>query len=141
MIEKNEYGYEEFFNRIWFRSERTRRPATVYVDEANAVTEYRANGGPFSFKRCYTEGAGLNLGVWAGCQDPVFLQREMLSQQDHLLIFRVQRIGDRKKLSEEIGYQLPKTFPHVHGFYHSTGEGDPTYYESIQKATGKEVVL
>lgn len=141
MTEKNEYGFEEFFGRIYYRSERTLRPATVYIDEVNHVTEFKANGGPFSFRRCYTEGAGLKLGVWAGCQDPVYLQREMLSQQDHLLIFRIQRPKDRRLLSEEIGFQLPRRYAHEHGFYHSSGDADPIYYPSIQYATGKDVVL
>lgn len=140
--EKNHDGYEYFFRQIWHRQQGSRGwPATVYVDEANHVTEFKANGGPPSFRRCYTEGHGLNLGVWAGCQDPVFLQREMLSQLDTLLVFHIQRPKDRKLLSEEIGLPLPARYPDRYGFYARTVGEEVLYYPNIQTATGIEVIL
>lgn len=139
--EKNEAGYDEFFSTLYWRAEKTKRPSTIVVDESNAVTDYRANGGPLSYRKCFTEGEGLEMGMIVGIQDPVFLQREMLSQADHIMVFREQRNRDRQLLSDEIGYKLPKRFPDKHGFFYFRSDIDPVYYPDIQTATRREVIL
>lgn len=139
--EKNVGGYERFYSQIYWRSETTKWPATVWTDESNAVTEYKANGGPPSFKRCYTEGGGLGLGMGSGVQDPVFIQREMISQADHLFIWRVQKSADRKLLSDEIGVPIPRWYPDKRGFYYFRSDMEPIYFPDIQTATGWEVVM
>lgn len=139
--ERNQHSLEAFFSRIYWRAEKLKRPATVYVDEANAVTDYSPNGGPTSYRAIYTEGAGMELGLWAGCQDPVYLQREMLSQTDHIMAFRIQRPRDRKLISAEMDFPIPAKFPDKHGFMYFTPGEDARYYPSIQVATGIEVRL
>lgn len=138
---EREEGFGDFFERIYWRTERTKAPGMIFVDEVNAVTNFRPNGGPASFRRCFTEGEGLGLGMMAGCQDPVNLQREMLSQLDHLFAFRIQRDGDRKLLSNELGVKMPQVFPDKHGFFYRSNETPAVYFPDIQHATGHQDVI
>lgn len=137
--EYNEDGFNEFYERIFWRSEKQHRYGTVYTDEMNSVTGGRANGGPPFLKLIYTQGAGLGLGAWAGNQDAVFLQRELLSQAEHILVFQMKTPSDRKMLSGAIGFDLPATYPDKHGFYYDSPEGI-RYYSSIQSATRKPLI-
>lgn len=133
--------YARYFKMLYDRTERTGRAAITYVDEMNAVTGGRANGGSKHFKLLYTEGGGMDIGAWASVQDGVNLQREFLSQAEHILAFPLKMPSDRKKLSEILDTKLPPRYPDKRGFYYASPSNETIYVPSIQHLTQREVIL
>jgi hypothetical protein len=134
--------FDLFFYHLWLRCTRGRkRYATLYVDEIDAVTGGKANGGPFYFRMCYTQGRGIHLGIIAGKQDATFIQRETLSQVNHVLAFWTRSVPDLEKLSVAMAIEIPRDFPDPYGFYYAGGREPARYFASIGEATGVDPIL
>lgn len=118
---------------IYLRAARNRETALLYVDEMNRVTNYRPNGGPPWFRRLYTEGRGLGVGVWGGMQRPAFTQGEALSEREHVLVFRLEHLSDIKR-SEDMLQTKPITWPDPHGFWYRGMGEQAMYFASIDQA-------
>lgn len=125
---------------IYLRAARNRDVALLYVDEMNRVTNYRPNGGPPWFRRLYTEGRGLGVGVWGGMQRPAFTQGEALSEREHILVFRLEHLSDQKKAADMLHLAKMEEPPDPHGFWYRGPGGAAVYYPSIEVACGQAVL-
>lgn len=128
----------EFCRRVWLRCMQRRERATLYVDELNRATGYRANGGPAWLRRCYTEGRGIHLGTWGGLQRPVNTQGEALSEREHLFCWSLEKRSDWEAAEDAL--RLPRrtiAWPDRHGLWHRrAGMAEGVYWPSIQAALG-----
>src|SRR5690348_9203578 len=89
--------YAWFFRRIFFLG----KPAQVFVDELGELTEGMSGRRvPAFYHKMCAQGRGLDIGISSGIQDPVYIPREILTQNDMLFAFRLQNPNDRKKLAD-----------------------------------------
>lgn len=139
--EKTDEGFAWFFEQLYWRATKQHRPATVYVDEGNAVTKGVANSGPLFYKLLLTEGRGLESGVWQSYQDPAFLQREVITQATHIFAYWCRSPEDRARLTKSMDCTIPKTYPDPYGFYYAGGREPALYYPDMQSATGVPLIF
>lgn len=81
----------------------------------------------------------MKLGIWASIQDSVFMQREMLSQAEHIFAFSLKMKQDREKVGAVLDIKLPQKYPDPHGFFYG-GTEETRYFPDIQTATGLELI-
>lgn len=96
----------------------------VYTDEMTTITEGKTNGGGPNFKHIYQQGRGEHIGAHAGQQDASFIDRVMLSQVEHFLIWPLRMPTDRKKMSLITGIDLPEHYADEHGVWYSGPDGN-----------------
>lgn len=103
---------DRFFEWI-YRRERT----TLYVDEVYAIAQ--GDRFPYHFGACLTRGRELGIEVFTATQRPSRIPAIVLSESEHLYVFKLKLPRDRDKIEEMTGIDadvvrdLPK-----HQFYY-----------------------
>lgn len=122
-------GYDELATRI------LRAGWTGWYDDevANVAPVGRILVG---LERLFGEGRARNCPVLVATQRPIGVHNKLLSESDHLVIFRLQLAGDREKLAAIAGDELldPDRLAAVkHSFAHfDAATGELTFYGPIR---------
>ena len=105
------------------RKAKDRRSRVILVyDEYVQVIFSSQNPGP-DIKDVHQRGRGLFVGSIGETQDPAYIPRYLMSQANHLVLFRCTLPIDIKRLREFLPQYDPWTMP-THGFWHCWLDGD-----------------
>jgi len=104
---------------------------TLYVDEMYDVVEPGTKS-PDKLRACWTRGAEFGIGAWSASQRPVFIPQFVISESEHIFVFRLPKFEDRQKIqSNWQGGDLPNVKDR-HGFFYYHVESDaPIYYSQL----------
>ncbi len=103
-----------------------RRYTTLYIDELYGYLEPFAGAVPSGLHACLTRGRERDVEVWCSTQRPFRIPLSVLSESEHVYVFRLKVKEDRKRMEEVTGIdealigRLPK-----HYFYYSRQDADP----------------
>lgn len=98
---------------------------TAYIDELYALVP-RPNKIPDSVTMLWTRGGGNHIGAWACVQRPARIPLFVITELEHLFVFKLMNKEDRKRAWDFVGFDDPlPNVPNVdrHGFY---------YYSTLQ---------
>lgn len=93
---------------------------TVYVDELYALVPNAAKI-PESVTLLWTRGGGNHIGAWACVQRPARIPLFVITELEHLFVFKLKNSDDRKRAWDFVGVKPPlPNVPNVdpHGFYY-----------------------
>ena len=95
----------------------------LIVDEAMSVTT--ASQIPYWYAEIIHVGRELNLGVISVSQRPMDIHNLLISEADHIIAFRVELEGDRKKIAGKVGQEAMKLgeLPKYYYMEYTAGEG------------------
>jgi len=120
--ENNRRYYEGFFEYLYGLN----IPMLVYIDELTDIG--KGNDVPPAYQRFMKLGRERYQALWAGTQNPVFINHDFFSNADHFFIFDLNLEADRKKLAAFAGDEVKERVANKHGFwYYSTDSRYPIY--------------
>lgn len=93
---------------------------TAYVDELYSLVPNPAKI-PESVSLLWTRGGGNNIGAWACVQRPSRIPLFVITELEHLFVFKLKNSDDRKRAWDFVGINPPlPNVPNVdpHGFYY-----------------------
>jgi CheY-like chemotaxis protein len=99
---------------------------TLYVDELYGYLEPFGGSVPAGLHACLTRGRERGVEVWCSTQRPFRIPLSVLSESEHVYVFRLRVREDRRRIEEVTGLEeeriakLPK-----HHFYYCPQDGDP----------------
>jgi len=99
---------------------------TFYVDELYGYLEPFGGGIAPGLHACLTRGRERGVEVWCSTQRPFRIPLSVLSESEHVYVFRLKVKEDRKRVEEVTGLDeaLIATLP-KHLFYYCPQDGDP----------------
>lgn len=108
---------EAWLYRIW-----ERRNIGLYVDEALRLPTKKTG----AFESILTQGRSLRIPVISLSQRPVDLTRYAFSEANHVVVFKLTDIRDRKKVTEYIPIDNDYKLPKYHSVWYNV-DADKTY--------------
>ena len=123
--EQNYSFYNGFFEYMYTRNQ----PCLVMVDELTLIG--KGNMVPEYYEKFMKQGRERTQALWAGTQNPVFVNHDFFSNSDHFFVFDLLMDTDRKKVSAFAGKEVLDRPPDTHGYwYYSTRMRNPQYFEN-----------
>jgi hypothetical protein len=80
-----------------------RRNTTIYVDETAAIT--RGDLFPYYYGACLMRGRELGLELWSATQRPMRIPQVVLSESEHVYVFRLRLPQDRQRMEQLTGIE------------------------------------
>lgn len=102
---------------------------TVYIDEVTALIP-SSRKYPKIITDIWTRGRSRNVRGWAVTQRPVDVPRILLSEANHIIMFRLNLLDDRKRMAGQMGDVVLKNIPDKYGFFYYNVENNRTVYKS-----------
>jgi len=137
--EQTQSFYNGFFEYMYQRN----KPCLVFVDELALVA--KRDNVPEFYEKFMKQGRERLQALWAGTQNPIFVNHDFFSNSDHFFVFDLLLDTDRKKISTFAGKLVMERPPETHGYwYYSTRMRDPEYFankiekKANTKYTGKQ---
>lgn len=93
---------------------------TAYIDELYALVPHPAKI-PECVSLLWTRGGGNRIGAWACVQRPSRIPLFVITELEHLFVFKLKNADDRKRAWDFVGINPPlPNVPNVdeHGFYY-----------------------
>lgn len=110
----------------------------VYIDEVYALVP-QGSRAPVELNAIWTRGRELGVGGWVATQRPSWVPREIISEAEWTVCFRLRLEDDRKKMADTMGEEVLQPITDEHGFFVSRDTDDaPTYYPRL--STGQKAV-
>lgn len=100
-----------------------RRNTALYVDEIYAVA--RGDQYPFHLGACITRGREVGVVVYSATQRPARVPQIILSESEHLYVFRLRLPQDRERIADITGLPPERLFLPIFRFYYSPQDGEP----------------
>lgn len=102
----------------------------VYVDEVYLL---KPEGGayPRYLSRLFTTGRERGVGAWASAQRPAWIPLVLISESEHVFVFRLNLEDDRIAIGKNKHPELAQEIPHSdpHGFrYYNEHQDAPMYF-------------
>ena len=102
-------------------------PVTIYIDE---VLDFHSNSrGGRGIMALVSRGREQGITFLCTTQRPSLISPFLYTEAPHTYIFRLRFKGDRKKIEEITGFNVPQ--PKKHHFYYVDLENEPVYYEPV----------
>jgi len=125
---------EEFWNDVLFDCWNAGN-VLVYVDEVYLL---KPEGGayPGYLSKLYTTGRERGIGAWSSAQRPAWVPRVLMSESEHIFVFRLQLEDDRLALAKNAHPALAEEIPHSdpHGFrYYNIHQDVPQYFPQYEE--------
>lgn len=123
---------EDFFDHIFFLAYEAGN-IIVYIDEAYGVVQPGSKP-MYGLTAIYTRGRSRDVGVIAASQRPAWTPLFMMSEAQHIVVFRLNMAEDRDRIAGIAGQpQIATPIRDQHGFYHyKSGEDAPTYVRRLE---------
>lgn len=115
---RDEEAIDKFFEWVYLRGN-----TTVYIDEAQTVTNGQLL--PNYYHGCITRGREHKVEVWSGTQRPTLIPQVIMSEAEHMYVFKLKLEQDRDKMASMTGIDsealqaIPK-----HQFFYAPQDGD-----------------
>jgi hypothetical protein len=113
----------------------------VYVDEVYLLSESESSAGyPIALRDIWTSGAQRGIGGFAVSQRPRFVPKYLLSESEHVFLFRLLLLADRKCVAEFTHERMVQEIPRSdeHGFwYMSIRDLEPIYIPKLETGHGE----
>lgn len=115
---RDEEAIDKFFEWIYLRGN-----TTCYVDEAQTVTAGQLL--PTFYHGCITRGREHKVEVWSGTQRPTLIPQVIMSEAEHMYVFKLKLEQDRDKMASMTGIDSEqlKAIP-KHQFFYAPQDGD-----------------
>lgn len=88
----------------------------VYIDEIYALVPPRS-AAPAELNAIWTRGRELGVGAWAATQRPSWVPREIISEAEWTVCFRLKLKDDRKTMADNMGEEVLTPITDEHGFF------------------------
>lgn len=114
---RDDNAIEEWLLRIWEKTH-----IGLYVDEALMLPTKKSG----AFQSILTQGRSLSIPVISLSQRPVDLTRYAFSEANHVVIFRLTDIRDRKKVTEYVPVEADYRLRKFHSLWYNV-DSDQSY--------------
>jgi hypothetical protein len=102
---------------------------TVYFDETTAVIP-NPRKYPKIITDIWTRGRSINVRGWAVTQRPVDIPKILLTEANHVFLFRLNSIDDRRRMASQMGEQVLELPDTKYGFWYYNTENNRTVYKT-----------
>jgi DNA helicase HerA-like ATPase len=120
---------EDWLYRVWHR-----RNIGLYVDEALRLPTKKTG----AFESILTQGRSLRIPVVSLSQRPVDLTRYAFSEANHVVVFRLTDIRDRKKVGEYVPIEQDYKLKKYHSMWYNV-DSDKTF--AMKPSPDKDQIL
>lgn len=104
---------------------------TLYIDELYMIVPPGTKS-PAILSALWTQGGGLNIGVWSCSQRPTLIPLFAISESEHWFMFRLTNLDDRQRMASFMTDAVIAPIKDKHGFWYMSVDDDaPIYRTSI----------